>query len=412
AAHLVLTSRRGPGAPGAAELREELTGLGARVTITACDAADADRLAAVLAAIDPAEPLTAVVHTAGLTQPEIPVTALSTAELARILRGKAEGARQLDALTTGLGLDAFVLFSSGAGTWGDAGKAGYAAANAYLDALAQARRARGEAATSVAWGAWDGGGMVEGEVSDLLTRRGMRLMRPESAVRALALAVGHGDTTVAIAHFDLARFLPLYTMTRDRRLVAGLVAAQEEPEQQNPDAGDTRPRPGGSGALADRLAGLSAEEREAALVDVVRREAAAVLATGRPEEIRPRRAFKELGFDSMTALEFRNRLNASTGLRLPATLVFDHPTPAALARHLRDELGGGTYDVLADLERLAAQLSALPDEEWTRLDLAGRLGALLRRAEPAAETDAPRQDLAAATNDEIFDLIDRELGIR
>ncbi|MGW2591742.1 SDR family NAD(P)-dependent oxidoreductase [Streptomyces sp. NPDC001515] len=416
AAHLLLTSRRGADAPGAAALAEELTGLGARVTITACDVGDADEAAALLASVDPAEPLTAVVHTAGLTQPEIPVREQSTDALARILRGKAEGARHLDALTAGLDLDAFVLFSSGAGTWGDAGKAGYAAANAYLDALAQQRRARGETATAIAWGAWDGGGMVEGEVSDLLTRRGMRLMRPEAAVRALALAVGNGDTTLAVASIDLSRFLPLYTMTRDRRLVAALTEAAERAEAATAsEPGDTagETRPDASTALADRLAGLSADERESTLVDLVRREAAAVLKAGRPEEIRPRRAFKELGFDSLTALEFRNRLNTATGLKLPATLVFDHPTPAALARRLRDELSGGSDDVLAGLTRLEARLSALPDDEWTRLDLDGRLAALLRRTVPAAApTDAPHQDLAAATNDEIFDLIDRELGIR
>ncbi|MFD7862993.1 SDR family NAD(P)-dependent oxidoreductase [Streptomyces sp. NPDC059783] len=417
AAHLLLTSRRGADAPGAAELTEELTALGARVTVAACDIGDADEAAALLASVDPAEPLTAVVHTAGLTQPEIPVREQSTDALARILRGKAEGARHLDALTTGLDLDAFVLFSSGAGTWGDAGKAGYAAANAYLDALAQQRRDRGETATAIAWGAWDGGGMVEGEVSDLLTRRGMRLMRPEAAVRALALAVGNGDTTLAVASIDLSRFLPLYTMTRDRRLVAALTEAADlagaaSVSGPGDTAGETRAD--ASTALADRLAGLSADEQESTLVDLVRREAAAVLKAGRPEEIRPRRAFKELGFDSLTALEFRNRLNTATGLKLPATLVFDHPTPAALARRLRDELGGGTDDVLTGLTQLEARLAALPDEEWTRLDLDGRLAALLRRTVPvaAAPTDAPHQDLAAATNDEIFDLIDRELGIR
>ncbi|MEU0149427.1 SDR family NAD(P)-dependent oxidoreductase [Streptomyces sp. NPDC006288] len=409
AAHLVLTSRRGAEAPEAAALHDELTALGARVTIAACDVAEKEQLAALLASLDDTEPLTAVVHTAGVTQPEIPVGEMSASDLARIIRVKTEGARNLDALTAGHDLDAFVLFSSGAGTWGDAGKAGYAAANAYLDAFAHTRRARGAVATSIAWGAWDGGGMVEGDVADLLTRRGMRLMRPESAVRALALAVGNGDAAVAVASFDLARFLPLYTMTRDRRLVADLAAAQPAP-QLGEAVGESGPER--TTALAGRLAGLSAEERETTLVDVVRREAAAVLKAGRPEEISPRRAFKELGFDSLTALEFRNRLNAATGLRLPATLVFDHPTPASLARRLRDELSGGTNDVLAELDRLEAGLSALPDEEWARLDVAERLRALLRRAEPTAESADPSEDLAAATNDEIFDLIDRELGIR
>ncbi|MFH9109628.1 SDR family NAD(P)-dependent oxidoreductase [Streptomyces albus] len=407
AAHLILTSRRGPDAPGADELRTELTALGAaRVTVAACDVADRDQLAALLATADDTAPLSAVVHAAGVTQPAAPVGELSTADLAGVLRAKVEGARNLDALTRHADLDAFVLFSSGAGTWGDAGKAGYAAANAYLDAFAAERRARGAVATSVAWGAWDAG-MVDGDVADLLTRRGVRLMRPERAVRALALAVGNGDTTVALASFDLARWVPLYTTDRDRRLVAAL-APQSAPGTD----GDHAPAPEQAAATADRLAGLSAEERETALTDIVRREAAAVLKAGGPDEIRPRRPFKELGFDSLTALEFRNRLAAATGRRLPATLVFDHPTPAALVRHLSGGTADGGNDVSADLDRLEARLAALPDEERTRLGLADRLRALLRRLEPAAEDTAdPQDDLTAASNDEIFDLIDRELGI-
>ncbi|MFI1017870.1 SDR family NAD(P)-dependent oxidoreductase [Streptomyces sp. NPDC020965] len=420
AERLVLTSRRGAEAPGAKELYDELTELGATVTLAACDVADADALAAVIAAIPATEPLTAVVHAAGLTQAEIPVAELTTDELARVIRAKVDGARHLDTLTAGLELDAFVLFSSGAGTWGDSGKGGYAAANAHLDALAQERRARGAVATAVAWGAWDGGGMVEGEIAELLNRRGVRLMRPELAVEALAVAVGAGDTTIAIASFDLARFLPLYTMNRPRRLVAELTAAQD----RAPGDGGAPPEPGEptrGTALAERLAGLPGDEQETMLIDVIRREAAAVLKTGRAEEIQPRRAFKEIGFDSLTALEFRNRLNAATGLRLPPTTVFDHPNPAALAQHLRGEIGGGPGDALDELTRLEAGFAALTTDDRTRLDIADRLRALLRRVEPAGAsttTDEPGDvlaavngDLAEASNDEIFDLIDRELGI-
>ncbi|WUN29289.1 SDR family NAD(P)-dependent oxidoreductase (plasmid) [Streptomyces sp. NBC_00316] len=416
AAHLILTSRLGPDAPGTAELSAELTALGARVTVAACDVADADQVAAVLATIDDERPLTAVVHAAGVTHPEIPVGGLSTAELARVLRAKVEGARNLDALTADLDLDAFVLFSSGAGIWGDAGKAGYAAANAYLDAFAAERRARGAVATSIAWGAWDGG-MAEGDAADLFTQRGVHLMLPERAVRALARAVGQGDTTVAVADFDLARFLPLYTMTRDRRLVAELTTAQQAASPvPGLHANGVEPAPEPPTSLADRLAGLPAEERESALTDLVRGEAAVVLKADGPEGVRPRSTFKELGFDSLTALEFRNRLAVATGLKLPASLIFDHPTPAALVRHLSDELFGGADDVLAELDRMEARLSALPDEERDRLGLTDRLRALLRRVEPAADhTTAGAQgddDLTAASNDEIFDLIDRELGIR
>ncbi|WP_168712305.1 type I polyketide synthase [Streptomyces sp. A1277] len=416
AARLILTSRLGPDAPGTEELTAELTALGAQVTVAACDAADADRLAALLATIDAERPLTAVVHAAGTTHPETPVGDLSTAELARVLRAKVAGARNLDALTADLDLDAFVLFSSGAGIWGDVGKAGYAAANAYLDAFAAERRARGAVATSVAWGAWDGG-MSEGDAADLFARRGVRLMTPERAVRALARAVGQGDTTVAVADFDLARFLPLYTMTRDRRLVAELSPVQQAAAQPVPrsytDGAEPAPEP--SSALADRLAGLPAQERESALTDLVTGEAAVVLKADGPQSVRPRSTFKELGFDSLTALEFRNRLGTATGLRLPASLIYDHPTPVALVQHLSDELFGGADDVLAELDRVEARLSALPDEERDRLGLADRLRALLRRVEPAEYTTAGEQaddDLTAASNDEIFDLIDRELGIR
>nr|AKA59088.1 type-I PKS [Streptomyces sp. WAC2288] len=410
AARLLLTSRRGAEAPGAKELYDELTAHGTEVTIAACDVADRDALAAVLDGIPGDQPLTAVVHTAGLTQDEIPVADLTPADLARVIRVKAEGARHLDELTRDTDLDAFVLFSSGAGTWGDSGKGGYAAANAHLDALAHQRRARGRTATAIAWGAWDGGGMVEGEVADLLTRRGVRLMRPELAVEALALAIGRQDTAVAVAAFDLDRFLPLYTMDRPRRLVADLVAARE--------AGPATAPPEETG-FAGRLTGLPTAEQESLLTDLVRKEAAAVLKAGRPEDIQPRRPFKEVGFDSLTALEFRNRLNAATGLRLPPTTVFDHPTPAVLARHLRDLLAGTTATALDELARLESALTAsATTDERTRQEVADRLRALLRRVEPTSvdpatdpATDAGDDDLAAASNDEIFELIDRELGI-
>ncbi|MET7641390.1 SDR family NAD(P)-dependent oxidoreductase [Streptomyces sp. NPDC005438] len=414
ASHLVLVSRQGPEAPGADALHEELTALGAEVTLAACDVADREELAALLDGLPEDRPLRAVVHAAGLTQDEVPVAELTVEELARTARVKIDGARNLDALTRDHELDAFVLFSSGAGTWGETGKGGYAAANAYLDALAENRRARGLPATSVAWGAWGGGGMVEGEVADLLTRRGTRLMRPELAVRALADAVGNGDTCLAVSSFDLSRFLSLYTMSRERPLVAELRAGQtaNATADEEPESTDARPE----GDLAKRLAGLSQEEQDQTLVDLVRREAAAVLKAERPEEIKPRKAFRELGFDSLTALEFRNRMNVATGMRLSATLIFDHPNPSVLARYLRRELTDGASSVPADLDRLEASLAALPTEAWAELDVADRLRTLLRRAEQGATgesgtTEEADEDLTAASNDEIFDLIDRELGI-
>jgi NADP-dependent 3-hydroxy acid dehydrogenase YdfG len=399
AAHLLLTSRRGLAAPGAPELYDELVELGARVTMAACDVGDRDALAALLADLPDDAPLTAVVHAAGVTQPEIPVAEMSLDDLGDVIRGKVDGARHLDTLTEGLPLDAFVLFSSGAGIWGDVGKAGYAAANAHLDALANERRARGRPATSIAWGAWQDGGMVVGDVADLLVQRGMRQMRPESAVDALAVAVGRGDTNVVVASIDLARFLPLYTMARPRKLVSALASAPpaSDPVDRVPETG-----------LPARLAGLPAAEQEGVLLDLVRREVAMVLGNGQPDEIRPRRPFKELGFDSLTALEFRNRMNTAIGLRLPATLVFDQPTPARLAAYLRTELGPPSP--LVELDRLEASLAALDGPG--RDEVLERLRALLRRADAGDALDGVAEDdLAAASDDEIFDLIDRELGI-
>jgi acyl carrier protein len=277
-------------------------------------------------------------------------------------------------------------------------------------------------ATSIAWGAWGGGGMVEGEVAELLAKRGVRRMRPESAVKAMAVAAGREDACVAIASLDLDRFLPLYTMARPRRLVAELAATHEantasrdgigQPDRAAPD------RAGGGSALADRLTGLSAAQQDEIVLDVVRREAATVLDAQRPSDIRPRRAFKELGFDSLTALEFRNRLNAATGLKLPATLVFDHPAPALLASWLRERLTDGADGLLVELARMEAAVAA---GGRIRGDVADRLRALLNRAAGPQDgtgalgadgaDGAPDDDLAAASDDEIFDLIDRELGI-
>jgi acyl transferase domain-containing protein len=389
ARHLVLTSRKGLDTPGAEELRDELVRLGAGVTIAACDVADRDQLDGVFATIPPEHRLTAVVHAAGIAPDDCAVGDLSAADLSDNLRAKVGGARNLAELTAGMPLDAFVLFSSGAGVWGESGKSAYAAANAYLDAFARERRQRGEAATSIAWGSWAGGGMVEGDVAELLARRGVREMPPETAVQALAIAVGQGDTQIVLADIDWARFLPVYTLARPRPLVSAL-----------PEAAKTADAP-----AAEEPAKATALDVPT-LVEVIRHHAAAVLKSAKPEAIRDRRAFKEIGFDSLTALEFRNRLVAVTGLRLPATLVFDHPNPLALAEHLRDELAGDdSRSVLDELDRLEATFAALPAEDGTRAEVLTRLRALLRR------TDTDEDELDSATDDEMFDLIDKELGI-
>ncbi|MEV6829661.1 type I polyketide synthase [Amycolatopsis sp. NPDC051102] len=332
AEHLVLTSRRGPDAPGAAALEAELAALGTCVTIAACDVADRAALAALLAGL--AEPVRAVVHAAGLPQ-ATPVLDTTPAEFADVIGGKVAGARNLDELL-GDDLDAFVLFSSNAGVWGSGGQGAYAAGNAYLDALAEQRRARGAAATSVAWGFWGGGGMAgDVELEDQLRRRGLREMAPEAAVEALCQALDAREVFLAVADVDWARFAPGFTLSRRRPLiedipeVRALLEAADEPAPARP-------------ALARRVAELGEAEARRLLLDLVRGQAASVLGHDSATAVPAGRAFRELGFDSLTAVEVRNRINAATGLTLPATLVFDHPNPAALAAELHRLLLGRT----------------------------------------------------------------------
>ncbi|MFJ2816607.1 SDR family NAD(P)-dependent oxidoreductase [Streptomyces sp. NPDC087294] len=331
AAHVVLTGRRGLDAPGAAELRAELVVLGAEVTVAACDAADRDALARLIAA----HPPTAVIHTAGVLDDGV-LDQLDTGRLATVFAPKTAAATHLHELTRDLPLTAFVLFSSAAGVLGSAGQANYAAANAHVDALAEQRRADGLPATSVAWGAWAGGGLAmdAGVVEQRLRHSGVSPMRPEPAVRALQGALDAGDTTLLVIDVDWQRFAAAGTVAPPwlRALVTPEpVAGAGEP------AADDR-----AGALRRRLAEQSPGDRTRTLLTLVRGQAAAVLGHDGPDAVPGDRAFRDLGFDSLTAVELRNRLTAVTGLKLPATLVFDHPSATALATHLATQLTGGT----------------------------------------------------------------------
>ncbi|WP_037891380.1 type I polyketide synthase, partial [Streptomyces sp. NRRL S-87] len=353
AERLVLTSRRGPDAPGAAELAAELAGSGVEVSVVACDAADRDALRELLSA--EAEGLTAVVHTAGVLDDGV-LDALTPDRFENVLRAKADSARHLHELTVelGIGLSAFVLFSSVTGTWGTAGQANYAAANAYLDALAEQRRAAGLAATSVAWGPWAEGGMAADAALDARMRKGgVPPMDASSAVTALQLALDAVDTVVAVADVDWERFAPAFTAVRPSRLLTELpeVRGIFTPRDGADGRGATRGA-GGRDSLTRRLADLSAAERDRMLLDLVRKEVAAVLGHTGADSIAAARAFKELGFDSLTAVELRNRLGTATGLRLPATLVYDYPTSADLADHLRAELLGTVAESDASLPTL------------------------------------------------------------
>ncbi|WP_435838040.1 type I polyketide synthase, partial [Streptomyces chrestomyceticus] len=348
AERLVLTSRSGPAAVGAAALAAELATAGSAVEIVACDVSERVGLAGLLDRIDASGPrLSSVMHTAGVLDDGV-VDRLDTARLESVLGVKAHGAVLLDELTADLDLDAFVLFSSAASTLGGPGQGNYAAANAFLDALAENRRARGLAGLAVAWGLWGGGGL--GESSEVIRSRMRRMpmppMDPQLAVRALGEALDGPDAVVTVMEVDWAQLasgagaagMLKRPLVRDLPEIRELSAASGRAPVLAPAEGE----------LAARLAGLSRSEQERVLTGVVRAEAAVVLGHDSADGVQARQAFKDLGFDSLTSVELRNRLNAATGLRLPATLVFDHPSPTALATYLRGELIGDHPDTAAD----------------------------------------------------------------
>ncbi|MGW7704740.1 type I polyketide synthase, partial [Kitasatospora sp. NPDC054768] len=304
---------------------------GARVTVAACDAADRAALAAVLDAIPAEFPLTGVVHAAGVAE-TAPLDWTGPADVRTSTGGKVTGAAHLDELTAGLDLELFVTFSSIAGVWGSGGQGLYAAANAYLDALVQQRRSRGLAGLSVAWGPWAEAGMaVRGEAEDFLRKRGLPALDPKLAVTALAGAVDRRETCVVVADVDWERFAPAFTSSRPSPLLADLPEAAQRPAAEEPATE-------GGTALVRRLAAAPVPQRGRILLDLVRARAATVLGHGTAEAVGADRAFRDLGFTSLTAVELRNALGTETGLALPATLVFDHPTPGELAEHLAGEL--------------------------------------------------------------------------
>ena len=339
AERLVLVSRRGPDAPGTADLLAELDELGVTAVAVACDVADRAAVAAMVRDLEAdGDPIRAVVHAAGLPQSEA-LAGMSLATFAEVCAAKTIGARHLDEALADRELDAFVLFSSIAATWGSGGQAAYAAANAALDALAEARRARGAAATSVQWGAWAGIGMAsDDDTREALLRRGIRPMPAQLALSALRTAITGGAAVLTIADIDWESFLPAFTAVRPSPLLSALPEALRLAVAEA--AAVTQE---GSGSeLRDRLASRSRAERQAALLDLVRAEAAVVLRHTDGSTVDPGRALRDLGFDSLTAVDLRNRLQNATGLRLPTTLAFDHPTARAIAARLVQEMFGDT----------------------------------------------------------------------
>nr|AXL06717.1 polyketide synthase [uncultured bacterium] len=322
---LVLASRR---AEGAADLVAELTGQGADVSAVACDLSDQDQVAALLAAHRP----TSVVHTAGVLDDGV-IEALSPDRLATVFAPKVDAVRHLDELTRGMDLDAFVVFSSASGVFGSAGQANYAAANAYLDAVMANRRAAGLPGTSLAWGMWqqtDGMTAHLGEADQArASRGGVLAIAPAEGMELFDAAVAAGQALMVPVKLDL-RGMRAAARKEVPHLLRGLVRAGRQ---------QARAASASDGGLMRRLAGLAVAEQETLLLDLVRGQVAVVLGHTGLDGVREDTVFSDAGFDSLTSVELRNRLRETTGLKLPATLVFDHPTPLALARHLRDELG-------------------------------------------------------------------------
>ncbi|MFF4591298.1 SDR family NAD(P)-dependent oxidoreductase, partial [Streptomyces sp. NPDC001388] len=437
--HLLLTSRSGPDAPGAAELTAELTGLGATVTVTACDIADRNALAGLLAAIPAERPLTAVVHAAGILDDGI-LDAMTPDRVDRVLRPKAQAAWNLHELTRDLPLSAFVLFSSVAATFGSQGQANYAAANAFLDTLAQHRRAQGLPALSLAWGLWETDDGMAGTLGAADLRRIGRMgLAPLPAEEGLALfdaALAADQALLLPTRLDLAGLErrgaepPALLKALARTPVRRAAADTAGPASGTQDGGS------GTGlSFTEQLRPLPAEERQRAALDLVRTHTAAVLGHSDPEAVDADRPFKSLGFDSLTAVEMRNRLGTATGLTLRATLIFSYPTPAVLARHLLDQCAPQDErpaDVLlAELDKLESVMAdahraadgaegdgALDDKVTARLrDLlarwtGGKSGTDGTNGTNGADgTTTSATGLESATDDEMFDLINKELGI-
>ena len=403
---LLLVGRQGTRAPHTAELVTELASLGARAEVAACDVADRDDLAALLAAIPADRPLGAVVHAAGVLDDGL-IDALTPERLDAVLRPKADAARHLDELTRDADLSAFVLFSSAAGTLGSPGQANYAAANAYLDAMAARRRSQGLPGLSLGWGLWEadgttteatgsgtarntGGGAAEnteGTGSGDTTRgMGGRLSGSDRA-RIARGGVGTFTTEQGLALFDDAcagthsAVLPVLLDLRPQddvpHILRSLVAARRK-------GAATAARHEGPAELRRRLGAARPEERYEHLVQLVRSSTAVVLGHRGPQDVDPGLGFLESGFDSLTAMELRNQLHEATGLRLAATAVFDHATPADLARHLADELAGAlaatdTAATTADADDGGAVRRPAED------DTADTLSALFRSAVRAGQ---------------------------
>ena len=405
----VLVSRSGPAAPGVPVLAAGLARAGAGVRVLAADLARPGVAAAVVAAAAGlGGPLSLVVHAAGVID-DGTIATMTPGRVAAVMAPKAAAAWQLHLATRDRDLDGFVMFSSAASVLGGAGQGGYAAANAFLDALAAYRHAAGLPAQSLAWGLWEADSAITAGLGQggraRITRSGMTALADADGLALLDAAAGCPEPLLLAARLDLPRIL-------GQAARAGAVP----PLWRGLGGGPARPAAGAAsaGGLQRQLAGLAAAEQDRVLTGVVRDHAAAVLGHASAAAVEPGRAFTELGFDSLAAVELRNLLSTVTGLTLPATSIFDYPTPVALAGYLRAHIAGQKTDylpALEELERLKSVLSSINrDGDGWRM-VAARLEIIMKefRAETVDSVSAD-QELEAATDDEMFDLVERELN--
>ncbi|MFI0781118.1 type I polyketide synthase [Streptomyces sp. NPDC021212] len=410
------------GGDGTAALKAELDALGAELTIADCAPGDRAGVArTVERLVADGGRIGTVVHTA-TSGALAPLTELTSDRLADEISAQLTYSEADVEALCGLGPEDSVIYCHTVATaWGSKDHGSYAAASAHLDALAQRRRAEGRATVSIAWGLWDlsDGGDTR-HPSDPHTersrRQGLSPLDPRWALNALRQVLDHGDPQMTIADVTWERFAPLFTLARTSRLFDTVPAARHAIEAaQEPAEEETGPD--GAVALREELAALGGEDRAGRLLALVRGHVAAVLHYPAPEAVDPGRPFKELGFDSIAAVELRNRLRAATGLSLPTTVVFDYPTPETLAGRLLAQLAPEESATappgLGHLDALEAELAGMTADDRRRTGLVNRLqGLLWKYTATADEEGAPveEQDLAAATADEVFALIDRELG--
>ncbi|MBB5873479.1 acyl transferase domain-containing protein/acyl carrier protein [Allocatelliglobosispora scoriae] len=411
--HLVLASRRGPAGPGAAELVARLGELGGQAEVVACDVADRASLAALLAAVPADRPLVGVVHTAGVLD-DTTVEGLSPQRLDTVFRPKIDAAWHLHELTRDLPLTMFMLFSSIAGVLGNAGQGNYASANVVLDGLAALRRQQGLPAVSVAWGLWDNETSMAGALSGAdiarMARSGIAPLRTQQGLELFDLALNAPEPLLVAAKWDNGGLAARADGGALPPVLRGLVRA---PRRAAAGAATTA----GSSALVAKLSALPEAGGRRMLVDLVRGHVAAVLAHPSVDAVDVDKAFSELGFDSLTAVELRNRLDQESGLRLPATLAFDHPTVTALAGHLYRTLAPAppsAEDTLrASLDRVG---QLLPDgDDVTRDKLIAIMHSTLARwgagsssLADAVEAEAVAAKVGSASDEEIFAFIDSE----